>query len=385
MRLLDLLAAPLAFLGRHGTRAVAVSIFLGLAVPPLAAVFKPLVPEAIFLLLMLAFLRVDARELRAHFAKPGLAVLATAWIMLAVPAALGLVVLAFGLPELVPDLFVGLMLQASAPPIMAAPAFAALMGLEAALSLATLVLCMIVTPFTAAAFAEIFVGSALSLRPAALGVQLLAILAGSALAAAMIRAIAGNAWVERQRERIDGLSIVLLFVFAVAVMGGVTIGFVAQPLFVIGLLLLSFMLALGLTAVTTLVFARAGRGRAFALGLACGHRNLGLMLAATGGAVPDLVWLYFGIAQFPIYLVPQLLKPIAQHLQTDRERFGWIARARAQVALPASPQRVTRSPCRRTRCARCLSLPRSFPPISPSSARRCARWKRPAPTGSTST
>jgi hypothetical protein len=322
MRLLDLLAAPLAFLGRHGTRAVAVSIFLGLAVPPLAAVFKPLVPEAIFLLLMLAFLRVDARELRAHFAKPGLAVLATAWIMLAVPAALGLVVLAFGLPELVPDLFVGLMLQASAPPIMAAPAFAALMGLEAALSLATLVLCMIVTPFTAAAFAEIFVGSALSLRPVALGVQLLAILAGSALAAAMIRAIAGNAWVERQRERIDGLSIVLLFVFAVAVMGGVTIGFVAQPLFVIGLLLLSFMLALGLTAVTTLVFARAGRGRAFALGLACGHRNLGLMLAATGGAVPDLVWLYFGIAQFPIYLVPQLLKPIAQHLQTDRERFG---------------------------------------------------------------
>jgi hypothetical protein len=322
MRLLDLLAAPLAFLGRHGTRAVAVSIFLGLAVPPLAAVFKPLVPEAIFLLLMLAFLRVDARELRAHFAKPGLVVLATAWIMLAVPAALGLVVLAFGLPELVPDLFVGLMLQASAPPIMAAPAFAALMGLEAALSLATLVLCMIVTPFTAAAFAEIFVGSALSLRPAALGVQLLAILAGSALAAAMIRAIAGNAWVERQRERIDGLSIVLLFVFAVAVMGGVTIGFVAQPLFVIGLLLLSFMLALGLTAVTTLVFARAGRGRAFALGLACGHRNLGLMLAATGGAVPDLVWLYFGIAQFPIYLVPQLLKPIAQRLQTDRERFG---------------------------------------------------------------
>ncbi|HXN44192.1 MAG TPA: Na+-dependent transporter, partial [Xanthobacteraceae bacterium] len=114
----------------------------------------------------------------------------------------------------------------------------------------------------------------------------------------------------------------LLLVFAVAVMGGVTIGFVARPLFVIGLILLSFMLALGLTAVTTLVFARAGRGRAFALGLACGHRNLGLMLAATGGAVPDLTWLYFGIAQFPIYLVPQLLKPIAQRLQMDREKFG---------------------------------------------------------------
>ena len=322
MRLLDHPAAALAWLGRHGTSAVAVSIFLGLAVPPLAALFKPLVPEAIFLLLMLAFLRVDARELRAHFAKPGLVVLATAWIVLAVPAALGLVFLAFGLPELAPELFVGLMLQACAPPIMAAPAFAALMGLEAALSLATLVLCMVVTPLSAAAFAEIFVGSALSLSPVALGVRLLLILAGSALAATMIRAIAGKAWLQRQRERIDGLSVILLFVFAVAVMGGVTIGFVARPLFVIGLLLLSFMLALGLTAVTSLVFARAGRGRAFALGLACGHRNLGLMLAATGGAVPDLTWLYFGIAQFPIYLVPQLLKPIAQRLQMDREKFG---------------------------------------------------------------
>jgi BASS family bile acid:Na+ symporter len=322
MRLLDHPAAALAWLGRHGTSAVAVSIFLGLAVPPLAALFKPLVPEAIFLLLMLAFLRVDAWELRARFAAPGLVVLATAWIMLAVPAALGLVFLAFGLPELAPELFVGLTLQACAPPIMAAPAFAALMGLEAALSLATLVLCMVVTPLTAAAFSEIFVGSALSLSPVALGVQLLLILAGSVLAAAMIRAIAGKVWVQRQRQRIDGLSVILLLVFAVAVMGGVTIGFVARPLFVIGLLLLSFMLALGLTAVTTLVFARAGRGRAFALGLACGHRNLGLMLAATGGAVPDLTWLYFGIAQFPIYLLPQLLKPIAQRLQMDREKFG---------------------------------------------------------------
>jgi BASS family bile acid:Na+ symporter len=322
MRLLDLLAAALAFLGRHGTRAVAVSIFLGLAVPPLAALFRPLVSAAIFLLLLLAFLRVDARELRAHFAEPGLVLLATAWIMLAVPAALGLAFLSVGLPERVPDLFVGLMLQASAPPIMAAPAFAALMGLEAALSLATLVLCMVVTPLAAAAFAQLFIGSALSLSPVALGTQLLLMLAGSALGAAVIRAIAGKAWVERQRERIDGLSVVLLFVFAVAVMGGVTIRLLVEPLFVLALAVLSFVLALGLTAITSLVFARAGRGRAFALGLACGHRNLGLMLAATGGAVPDLTWLYFGIAQFPIYLVPQLLKPIARRLQANRERFG---------------------------------------------------------------
>jgi hypothetical protein len=35
---------------------------------------------------------------------------------------------------------------------------------------------------------------------------------------------------------------------------------------------------------------------------------MGLMLAATGGVLPDLVWLYFGLSQFPIYLTPQLFK-----------------------------------------------------------------------------
>jgi hypothetical protein len=322
MGLLGLLAAALAFLGRHGTRAVAISIFLGLAVPPLSALFKPLVTPAIFLLLLLAFLRVDSRELRAHFVAPALVVLASAWIMVVVPAAFGLAFLALGLPQRVPDLFIGLLLQSCAPPLMAAPAFAALMGLDAALSLATLVLCMAVTPLSAAAFAQIFVGSALSVSGVAVGAQLLLILAGSVLGAAAVRTIAGKTWVARQRERIDGLSVVLLFVFAVAVMGGVTPRLLTDPRFVLALVALSFALALGLTAVTTLVFARAGRGRAFALGLACGHRNLGLMLAATGGAVPDLVWLYFGIAQFPIYLVPQLLRPIARRLQRDRGRSG---------------------------------------------------------------
>jgi BASS family bile acid:Na+ symporter len=45
---------------------------------------------------------------------------------------------------------------------------------------------------------------------------------------------------------------------------------------------------------------------------------MGLMLAATAGAVPDLTWLYFALAQFPIYLLPQLLKPLAQRLVPPR-------------------------------------------------------------------
>ena len=38
------------------------------------------------------------------------------------------------------------------------------------------------------------------------------------------------------------------------------------------------------------------------------------MLAATGGALPDLTWLYFAFSYFPIYLSPLLLQPLARRL-----------------------------------------------------------------------
>jgi BASS family bile acid:Na+ symporter len=37
---------------------------------------------------------------------------------------------------------------------------------------------------------------------------------------------------------------------------------------------------------------------------------MGLMLGAAGAALPDLVWLYLGLAQLPIYTLPQLMKPV---------------------------------------------------------------------------
>jgi BASS family bile acid:Na+ symporter len=58
------------------------------------------------------------------------------------------------------------------------------------------------------------------------------------------------------------------------------------------------------------------------------QRNMGLMVAATGGALPDLAWLYFALSQFPIYLSPQMLKPLAQRLT-----------ARSPYTPPTSPPR----------------------------------------------
>src|SRR5947207_15421278 len=192
------LAAALSWLGRQGTRAVAASIFIGIVLPPLAALFKPIFAYALFVLLCLAFLRVDPVEVRAHFSRPLIVGAASVWMMLAMPALIGLTLVLFGVPDRLPGLYVAMILQAAAPPVISAPTLAALMGLDAALSLATLVICTAVTPLTAPMFATLFVGPGMAILPLLLGTKLLALLAATAIVAAAVRRFVGSYWIARQ-------------------------------------------------------------------------------------------------------------------------------------------------------------------------------------------
>jgi BASS family bile acid:Na+ symporter len=301
-----------AWLGRQGTRALAALVFIGIAVPPLGALLKPYVTAAIFLLLCVSFMRVDVAALRAHMRRPGVVLAATAWSTLVVPLCVGLVCIAAGLDRRAPDLFLGLMLQAAASPMMAAPALAALMGLDATLVLITLVTCTALVPFTAPIFAYVFYGAELTLSPFGLGVKLFAILAGSLLVAAVIRRVAGPAAIEKHREPIDGLNILLMLVFVTAVMGTVAGSFLADPLKVGAILILSFAVFFVFLGLTVLIFRKLGREHALALGLMVAQRNMGLILAATAGVLPAATWLYFALSQFPIYITPHLLRPMAR-------------------------------------------------------------------------
>jgi hypothetical protein len=311
---MQFVAAWLAWLGRQGTRAVAASLFVGIMLPPLAALAKPIFAYAVFALLCLAFLRVDPAQVRRHFGRPLRVAAAAGWMMLATPVLIAITLLALGLPERLPGLYVAMILQAAGPPLISAPTLAALMGLDAALSLATLVVCTAATPLTAPLFVAAFVGSGTTLSPMALGAKLLAMLAGATVVAWLVRRIAGQPWVAARMAQIDGLSVIAMFIFAVAVMDGVLTSALNDPLKVLGLMALSFALSLGLTGLTALVFARLGTSQALALGLAAGNRNMGIMLAAAGASVPELTWLYFAVAQFPIYLGPAMLKPLARRL-----------------------------------------------------------------------
>ncbi|MGC2774843.1 MAG: Na+-dependent transporter [Bradyrhizobium sp.] len=312
---LALALQALSWLGNQGTRAIAAVLLVAIAVPPVGELTRPYVTEAIFLLLCISFMRVDVAMLRAHLRRPALVIAATAWTTIAIPALVGSITRVTGVDAAAPDLDLALMLQATASPMMASPALAALMGLDATLVLITLVTSTALVPLTAPLFAYVFLSQTLSLSPAALGLKLADILAGAVAVATVIRLAFGITAIRRHRAPIDGFNICILFVFASAIMAHFLADLVAGPFRMLGLAVLAFAVFFLLLGTTMLLFRAAGRERAMALGMMVSLRNMGLMLAATEGAIPGTTWLYFAMSQFPIHLAPQLLRPFAERLR----------------------------------------------------------------------
>ena len=94
MRFLQAPLAALGWLGAQGTRALAAMVFIGIALPPLGAILKPYVAESVFVLLLLAFLRVEPAALRGHVERPLKLAGIVVWTMIVLPALLGDPVLA---------------------------------------------------------------------------------------------------------------------------------------------------------------------------------------------------------------------------------------------------------------------------------------------------
>ncbi|MDJ1158421.1 hypothetical protein QNA08_09265 [Chelatococcus sp. SYSU_G07232] len=306
--------SPLAWIGRQGTKALAASIVLGLALPQLASLARPLIGPCVFVFLALAFLRVDLSATRAVLARPGRLALASLWILAALPLAISLVVAAIGRQDLDPGLTLGLALMAAAPPILSAPAVAALLGFEATFLVAVVVVAMVATPLTAPIVASLVAGGTVPLEPVALALRLGALLAGSSLIAFAIRRVVGYAAVLRGRTVIDGLNVVFFFVFAVGAMDGVAAKALGAPAELLRDLAIVFTVSAAGILVTLPTLRGFGADQAFVLGFASGHRNMGLLVAALGGALPEGAWIFFAVAQFPIYLMPLFLGPLARRL-----------------------------------------------------------------------
>jgi hypothetical protein len=152
MPVLNVFAAALAWLGRQGTRAVAASVFVGLAVPSLAAYVKPHLGETVFVLLLFSYLRTDPAAFRSYVRRPRLVLIAALWAMVALPLLFGTLYAVSGLPSGLPALYTIMILHIAVAPITSSAAFAGLLGLDVALSLTTLIVASAISPVSTVAF-----------------------------------------------------------------------------------------------------------------------------------------------------------------------------------------------------------------------------------------
>lgn len=310
----EVIRTALSWLGRQGTRAIGVSIVIGILFPWIGQWCKPFVSAAVFILLCTAFMQVDGAAAKSFLRRPALVIWATVWTSLIVPAIFGLCLCFLGLDISEPELFLALMLQAVASPIMSAPALAMIMGLESTIVLMILIFSTALVPLTAPLFTLVFIGPVLSLSSLDLASRLFYILGGAAAGGIFMRKVVGGPALERNNEVINGFNIIVLFFFVAAVMESVGVRILADPITTIRFMILAFVIFFTVMALSSAVFLFAGRKRALSIGLMVSQRNMALMLAATGSTLPDLAWLYFAFAQFPIFLSPQLLSPLIRHL-----------------------------------------------------------------------
>jgi bile acid:Na+ symporter, BASS family len=313
--LTDRLLKVFALIGRYGTQGFAASIFLGLALPQFAAAARPLLAVTIFVFVMITFGRVDLRELRSLVRRPAPLILASAWLMLAPGAAVTLALALIGREALDPGLVLGLAVLGAAPPIMSAPAVAMLLGLRPTLIIAAVLLTTSFSPLVSPVVAQLIAGVAVPLDLGVLIRRLVMLIGGAVVAAGALRFVLGEARIRARKAEFDGLGVIMYFLFAVAAMDGVLAAAISDPGRVVRFVAVAFAISItGFLAATLLLVPLRPADR-FVLGYGTGQRNMGLIIAALGTATPDTTFLFFALAQFPIYLMPQIVKPLARRFR----------------------------------------------------------------------
>ncbi len=298
-------------MGRHATTLLPFSLLLGLLFQDFAAAARPLLMPLVVILLMLALVRMDWERLVLLLRKPGLAIALSLANLLLVPLVVWPVWQALGLW---PGLIAALCLSAMAPGIISAATTATFLRLDASLALLVSLFTNFLVPFTLPPLALWLLGFDLKIGLVDLSMRLAVIVSLALVGAFVIRRLLGPR-LKEAGTTLDGLSVVVLMLFAVPLMDGVVAKAIAEPLklagFVAGafggMLLCNFVVALG-----TLPFVDLRT--ALTAGYCSGGRHNALLMAVLPVTADPDIFLFIAAVQFPIYIIPTLLQPLYRRL-----------------------------------------------------------------------
>jgi BASS family bile acid:Na+ symporter len=296
--------ALLSFAGRHGPLLLFSGVLIGFFLPLLAAAAKPLMGAAVFMFTLGAFLKVDGKGFRAELRRPWRAAAVLGWTLVGVPALAWVLVQALALPA---DIGLAIVLCMLAPPVGSAAALAAMLGLNAALALATTIAISLFAPLYLPPIAALIGGAAAHIDAVVMLGRIVALVGASAGAAWLVRRYAG-ACVARNPSAMTGVSVAGLLMVAIGAMHGMpslVLDHGTQALQLIGL---AFAVNVGFQLAGFLLFTPLGTADALTIGLVSGNRSVTLIWVVIGpwlGELP-LVEAYLAASLFPIFMLPLL-------------------------------------------------------------------------------
>jgi len=294
---------------------MAVGVLAGLALPPLATLARPLLVPTLLIPLAIALVRLDWSAIAAWRQRP----LAIAALLVFVLGVSPLVVW-FLVSDLEPlgfprPLAQALILMAASSPIVSNVALALILRLDASLAVVVVLLATAIVPFTLPPVAGALAGIDVELPILEFSLRLAALVGGAFAAAALVRWFVPRATLAANADWLDGLTVVNLLLFGLAIMDGVTAFALDRPGYVALALLSAYAFNLALQAGAGLAFRSLGTTRALTAALLAGNCNMGLVLVALDGRASFEITVFFAIAQIPMYTLPALLGPLYARLR----------------------------------------------------------------------
>ena len=312
---MSVLKSIMDFLARFAPQAMAGGVFVGLLFPGLSDLFWPMLTPAVWGLLFLAMLRIDWVDMKARLRRPVFVAALLVWMLVVTPCMMAGIL---HFVDIRPGLEAAMVLTAASSSLFSTPVLALMFGLDAALLLIVLVAATLLVPITMPLAALFLLGFDMGADPIALMGRMSLLVLSAVICVFLVRRIFGMRRIMQKSSVIEGLSVILLILFAVAIMQGVTLRILADPLDIAYVAALSFAAYIGLMLVSCAVFywgvPEVGMRGALSAGFISGTRNLAIILAVLPASVDSDVPLFFAVGQFPIYIMPIILKPVFRRL-----------------------------------------------------------------------
>lgn len=274
---------------RRGPTVLAAGCAIGLIIPSLAELARPLLGVMVFMFVLGTLLRVDndqvikaARDFKVSLIFPLLMVVACPYVV-------GMLVLQVSGD---PQLSLAVAISVAAPPASGNAAVARMLGLDPSMSLVTALCSMLIIPITAPLILHIFaVDRSVSMDPVDLAWRLVVLIGGAEGVAMLIRRLSRR-FVAEHGVAIEGAVVIALFVFAVGTMAGMQQMIIAQPYMAMSMVAVAYGINFFLQGLIALMYPGAFMAK-FTMALNGGNRNVGLLWAALGISVSPTMALYF--------------------------------------------------------------------------------------------